>query len=150
MLHYVITFIVGVIATLIARPLIKLIINLGYHVFTDVPNISGTWRALFNEPDEQGNIVQTEEEINLHQFGRIVWGEGATCDSLHRIFKHNGRLVRNTLLGEYRRKKYKQLAGYGRFQLKVSADNNEMSGHCVWYDQHTDDIQTSEYTWKRK
>jgi hypothetical protein len=149
MWEYILIFFLGIIATLIAFPLKDLFINLGYHLFSDVPNVSGSWDAYFNEPDEKRNTVQTKEAIKLRQFGRIIWGEGTTCDALHREFKYKGRLVRSTLLGEYRRKKPKQLAGHGRFQLKVSADNNKMNGHCLWYDKDTDDIQSSEYKWER-
>jgi len=114
-----------------------------------IPSIKGSWRNEFREPDENGNVVTSYENLDLKQVGRLVWGVGQREDGRGGPFHYRGKLVRNTLIGRYSVPKRKSPVGLGAFELKVKANEKEMKGYCVWHDTDSDEIEGSDFTMRK-
>ena len=147
---YLISVAAGITVAIIARPLWLMFSGLLQLLFADLPKISGEWLAEFIEPTENGGTEKVQEIIELRQIGRFIWGEGKVSGAMKRTFKYNGRLVRQTFVGNYRKKGVKTPSGTGVFQMQVSGDDTRMTGWCLWHDRDTDVIEGSKYQWKKR
>src|SRR4030042_574275 len=112
-----------------------------------LPRIFGRWTATYWEPNESGEVEERSETINLHQIGRLVWGDGTVSDTPTRDFKFSGSILRNTLRGSYSRKGQKSQSGTGTFQVVIAGSDASMNGWCIWYDRDTDKGESSLYKW---
>jgi hypothetical protein len=146
---YLISLAAGVTITVLAKPVWLLISGLAQMFFSDLPRISGEWTARFTEPTETGTFEDMSEAIELHQLGRLVWGEGRVVDERGRVFKHRGSILRDTLHGTYCRKGSHSPAGTGTFQLRIAGSDDSMDGWCLWYDRDTENIEASSYKWTK-
>lgn len=147
---YFISVVAGLTVAVIAKPGWLLISGLSMMIFSDLPKIAGPWAAQFTEPTEDKKLETMDENLNLHQLGRLVWGEGTIVDNRRRKFKYRGSILRNTFHGTYRLKKSTAPAGTGTFQLLISGNDKLMNGHCLWYDRDTDKIEASSYKWNKQ
>ena len=147
---YLISVAAGITVTVLAKPVWLLISGFAQMIFSDLPDISGEWTARFTEPTEKGSHEEMSETINLHQLGRLVWGEGNIADTRGRVFTYCGTILRHTIHGTYRRKGSHAPAGTGTFQLRIAGSDASMDGWCLWYDRDTDDIQASSYKWTKR
>lgn len=116
----------------------------------DLPNVSGSWEANYCEQDENACTVDVREAITLKQLGRLVWGTGHVSGREDKIFKYSGKIIRNTLIGKYQIKGPGGPSGSGAFQLKITGSDDKMNGHCIWLDKDSDEIDASEYNWKKR
>ena len=114
-------------------------------------DLSGKWNAKFKEPEANGNILETTEEITLTQKGSYIEGEGIIGGKYARRFKYSGYIIHNILNGTYQRidEPKGSIIGMGSFQLKISSDIRSMDGKCMWLDKDTNKIETSDYEWKK-
>jgi len=116
----------------------------------DLPNVSGSWEADYREQDENARTANMREAITLKQLGRLVWGQGHVSGRADNIFKYDGKIIRNTLIGKYQIKGPGGPSGSGAFQLKITGSDEIMNGYCIWLDKDSDEIDASEYNWKKR
>lgn len=150
LLAYVISLLAGVTVALVARPAWLLLSGLAGIVFSDLPQLTGSWKATFNEPTESAGTEEMEERIRLRQLGRIVCGRGHVSDSRGRMFRYRGTIKRHTLSGTYHRIGDSTASGAGTFQLQISQNDRRMTGWCLWLDADTERVESSRYTWDRQ
>lgn len=150
LIHYFISVAGGITVGVLGKIAWPLISGVIRAVFSNLPEIGGQWTATFTEPTEtRGQLEGMSETVTLHQLGNVVWGEGNIADTRNRVFKYRGRIVRQTLLGSYRRKGSRKPSGTGTFQLGIRGNDRSMEGWCIWHDADTDKIEASQYTWAK-
>lgn len=147
---YIISIAASITVTLFRRPLWLLISGAVKMWLSDLPRISGKWTANFTEPTETGENEDMSETVNLHQLGRLVWGDGNITDKRDRVFKYRGSILRDTLNGTYSMKGSHYPAGTGTFQLKIAGNDETMTGWCLWCDRDTEKIEASKYNWIKR
>ncbi len=149
MIDKVITAVVSGIVTGLVKHFWPAISGIARSWVRDTPDISGQWIASFTEPSPEGKPEKIDEKVALRQVGLFIWGQGTTMDKLNRSFVYQGRIIRGTIIGSYRRKGSKRPAGTGSFQLQISANDRRMNGRCIWLDADTDCVESSEYVWEK-
>lgn len=141
----------AIISSLIAGALLPLLIQLVIetwnHLFADLPNLAGGWRAKFILPSEP---FEQEVEVKIKRYGRRIRGEGHVIGQSEDPFIYLGKIKRNTLVGTFERKKKSSLTGTGSFLLVISSDDKKMVGQCIWFSYATEDVWKSKYEWERK
>jgi hypothetical protein len=148
---YIISVAASVTVVILAKPGWLILSGLIQIIFgNNLPNISKEWVAKYTEPTEDGSREQVEEIIALNQLGRYIWGEGKVTGKQERTFRYKGELVRQTFIGNYKRKGARTPSGTGVFQIKISGDDSRMIGWCLWHDRDTDSIESSEYEWFKR
>ncbi len=122
-----------------------------FRIFHSAIDLSGKWRADFREPENDGAILDSSEEILLTQKGSVLVGDGMVAGKYPRRFKYNGQIIHDVFKGTYERigETRGSIVGTGLFELKVSTDRQTMTGKCIWLDKHTQKIEGSDYTWSK-
>lgn len=149
--------IVGILSGWLARPIWLMLSGLVIQALQAaslfhglLPNVSGTWKNHYQEPDEKGLIVEASETIQFRQIGSYVWGKGHRDDEPNVQFQYRGKLIRGTLIGNHHVLGRKAPVGVGSFELKVCGSDDRMLGHCSWHDLDTDNIESSKMRMVRK
>ena len=145
----VVTFLLGVLASMVAQPIWLVLSGTAEGVFSDLPRVNGEWVAEYREPDLSGQVLEAGERVTFHQLGRLVWGRAARSDGDGAPFKYSARLKRNTLLGTFQPVGVGTAVARGAFQVVVADDDGSMSGWCVWKDSDTGKIEASEIRFRR-
>ena len=138
-----VSFGLGVLASLLAQPLWYVFSGLAADLTSDLPKVRGKWIATFTEPVGGGASAEMQEEMRLHQLGRLVWGRAVRLDADREIVTYSGRIKRNTLVGSFRLKGDHTAIGRGAFQVTVADDDESMSGWAIWKDSDTKAIESS-------
>jgi|GEM_PF-6132569 len=122
-----------------------------FRVFPSTIDLSGEWKADFQEPENDGTLLESSEAVTLTQKGSTLKGGGTTGGKYTRKFKFSGEIIQNVFRGTYERVGEKRgvLIGTGVFELAVSADRQTMVGKCIWLDKYTSQIECSDYKWSR-
>ena len=146
---YFISVAAGVTVGVFWEPLWLGISGVAQQLFSNLPSISGQWKAKFEQPNGSGASEEMSETVSLKQMGRLVRGNGTVADAPNRRFIYRGSIVRNTLRGTYWIEGMKSPAGTGTFQVRIAGNDAEMMGWCTWYDFDTDKVEASSYKWKK-
>jgi hypothetical protein len=119
-------------------------------LFNDLPDLSGTWQAEYQELDKAGLPVTTKETIELKQLGRLIWGGIKNHTDDQDEFKFSGHIIGCTIIANHWGKLSRKAVGSCAFMLRVHSNGDSMLGQCTWHDYHSDKIECSQYTWRRK
>ena len=131
------------------RQILVYVFNVFVHYFRDLPDVSGTWKNSYSEPDAAGQVVHSSETATVQQRGGLVWGRIVPDTRPEIRFEFKGKLRRSVLVCSYEIRGRKTVTGTGAFTLKIEENNRQMSGHCIWQDYDTDNIESSPYMWRR-
>ena len=114
--------------------------------------LTDTWITMFEEPEPDGTIIESTEEVKIIQRGKNIKGQSKIRGKYPREFIYDGEIYHDLFWGKYRHKDSQKgsTAGKGIFLLEITKDRQEMNGFCAWLDKDTKKIETSDYVWKRK
>lgn len=140
----------GFLATLLTPGLLRWIVSVSQRYSdSSIPRVAGAWTVRFNEPTGRRGVVARAIDAELQQCGRYIHGRGHLQGNGGDPFRYQGMIKRNVLYGTFQRLDSHVLAGTGTFVLRISADSNTFVGQCTWYDNHLDNVWSSEYRWIR-
>jgi hypothetical protein len=150
-LSEIVSFLLGILTELAAKPLFYGVGGRIMMLFVDVPNVAGAWRTTYEEPvTGESAVVTASEDLELHQFGRLVWGTGTISDtSSRRQFHYRGHITRNVLLAQYATTTRTMSVGSGAVQTKINDRCDVMTGWCFWHDKDSERIEASRYSARR-
>lgn len=146
-LSELVSFLLGVLTELAAKPVFYGVGGWLMMLFSDVPRISGAWRTTYEEPASgTAGTATVAENLELHQFGRLIWGKGTISDAAGtRKFRYRGRIIRNALLAEYSGVSRNVSVGSGAMQVKINDRGDTLTGWCFWHDKDSERIEASRY-----
>ena len=152
-------FLLGVIASIIAGLLIPgirgQIIYYSQYIYQkfsgNTIDLTDTWEASFTEVDKNKSALNSVEKIKISHKGKYFYGTGTIGDPYPRKFKYSGELFHNLLSGYYEKEGTQQgsLEGKGVFLLQIDQTRNKMIGYCAYFDKDSNNIEVSNYEWKR-
>jgi hypothetical protein len=159
-MQYLIGFVLGVVASLIAG-LLQPAIRQGLITFATLLymklsphslSLTDKWTATFSEPEASGEVISTAEHIDLKQQGSKIYGRGTIGSPYPRDFTYSGEIYHDLVWGKYEHRDCQKgsTAGKGICMLEVSKDRKTMEGFCAWLDKDTKRIETSKYQWVRR
>jgi len=140
---------IGMIGSLLATPLWYVLTGAAVGLFSDLPRVSGTWKASYTEPNADGGTDSSVESVTFRQIGRLVWGSAHRMDDDKVKFRYSGRIKRNIVVGTFVQKSEGTAVAGGAFQVKMRDDDEQMLGWAMWTDGDTMRVEASAITFER-
>jgi len=138
------TFVLGIVASVIAAPLWLLLSGGLDYLKADLPHLAHKWEFKYIEPDGQGSPTASYEHLQLKQFGTHVWGTAIKPGDDRTSLTYKGRIKRRSLVMTYRLSNYSAVTvGSGALHALIADDDNSIEGWCIWHDRDTKRIESS-------
>ncbi len=136
------SWVVGIIFGKHAQHIALIVIGF---IFPSKFNLTGKWKAQYNEYNRSMVRINVEEVIRIKQLGNLILGECINSANMGPRFLFKGRINKNCILGHFYIDKCKSPEGCGAFQILYVED--KLIGKCIWYDRDHKIIDSSEYIW---
>lgn len=106
----------------------------------NVPDLSGSWTAIYLESPRPGKIVRTWERLHITQVGNRISGsydflktDDPEYPERQYVYCMKGRVLEDTVAGFYWIEGRVSAQGVGTFQLKIRPDRLMAEGYCSFY-----------------